>query len=197
MELFLPLILLLIFLLFIFIVYKINQQIPIWKGRAGEAEVIKKLNKLDSTKYTVLNDLFFKTGDKSAQIDHVIISNYGIFVIETKNYNGKIYGSENKDYWTVYLRKFQTNFYNPIKQNRGHIYALKNILNEYPSFKYISIINFTNKSIVKVKSNTPVVQTKQLLRTIKSYDEEYLSNELKEIILQKLLEQNIPVKNRK
>lgn len=197
MELFLQLILLLIFLLFIFIVYKINQQIPIWKGRAGEAEVIKKLNKLDSTKYTVLNDLFFKTGDKSAQIDHVIISNYGIFVIETKNYNGKIYGSENKDYWTVYLRKFQTNFYNPIKQNRGHIYALKNILNEYPSFKYISIINFTNKSIVKVKSNTPVVQTKQLLRTIKSYDEEYLSNELKEIILQKLLEQNIPVKNRK
>ena len=80
---------------------------------------------------------------------------------------------------------------------KGHIYALKNILNEYPTFKFISIVTFTNKSIIKVKSNTPVVQTKKLLRTIKSYDEEYLSDELKKIIVNHLLKQNIPIKNRK
>ena len=109
----------LLFSFFIYFIYLIDKKIPIWKGKAGEKEVIRKLKKLDPTKYTVLNDLFFKNGDKTAQIDHVIISNYGIFVIETKNYNGKIYGSENKEYWNVYLRKFHTKFYNPIKQNKG------------------------------------------------------------------------------
>ena len=36
----------------------------------------------------------------STQIDHIIVSVHGIFVIETKNYKGWIYGNEKQRQWT-------------------------------------------------------------------------------------------------
>jgi len=54
-----------------------------------------------------------------------VVSNYGIFVIETKNYKGWIIGNEFDDYWTQVIFKRKEKLYNPIKQNYGHIQALK------------------------------------------------------------------------
>ena len=41
---------------------------------------------------------------KSSQIDHILLNSHGIFVIETKNYKGVVYGSEGKNYWRQYLK---------------------------------------------------------------------------------------------
>ena len=102
---------------------------PEFKGKRGEIAVSNILSTLPQTDYKIVNDLMIKTEFGTTQIDHVVISLYGIFVIETKNYKGWITGSEKSDYWfkNMYGKKYR--FYNPLKQNYGHVIALSNILN--------------------------------------------------------------------
>lgn len=58
-----------------------------WIGKAGEFWVKRELKKLPND-YFIINDAMVKTSDnKTHQIDHIIVSKYGIFVIETKQYN--------------------------------------------------------------------------------------------------------------
>ena len=67
------------------------------KGKVGEKVVAGKLDRLPKDQYRVLNNVTIPTPKGSSQIDHVVVSVYGIFVIETKNYNGWIYGGENSE----------------------------------------------------------------------------------------------------
>lgn len=138
------------------------------------------------------------TGSRTTQIDHIVVSNYGIFVIETKNYKGWIIGNEFDDYWTQIIFKRKEKLYNPIKQNFGHIQALKSVLNEFGDVNYISIVAFTTKADLKVTANTDVVYTVNLLKTIRKYCNEIISDSVKEQIYNKLLSLNIDNKeNRK
>ena len=70
------------------------------KGKVGEKIVAGKLNRLPKDQYLVLNNVTIPTPKGSSQIDHLVVSIYGIFVIETKNYNGWIYCGEHAEYWT-------------------------------------------------------------------------------------------------
>jgi len=138
------------------------------------------------------------TGSRTTQIDHIVVSNYGIFVIETKNYKGWIIGNEFDDYWTQIIFKRKEKLYNPIKQNFGHIQALKSVLNEFSDINYISVVAFTTKADLKVTANTDVVYTVNLLRIIRKYNNETISDSVKEQIYNKLLSLNIDNKeNRK
>lgn len=65
------------------------------KGMRGEMRVSAILTQLPND-YTVLNDQVFRTEKGTTQIDHVVVSKYGIFAIETKNYRGEIYGNDNR-----------------------------------------------------------------------------------------------------
>ena len=69
------------------------------------------------------------------QIDHVVVSRKGIFVLETKNYTGWIFGNENSQNWTQVIYKRKEKFYNPIWQNFDHIQALKEFLGEITTGK--------------------------------------------------------------
>ena len=105
--------------------FYIKSNSPEYKGTVGESIVAKYLNKLPENEYTVFNNIYIKCGNSSIQIDHLIISIYGIFVIETKNYSGWIFGNENQNYWTQIIFKNKTKFINPIKQNNSHINSIK------------------------------------------------------------------------
>lgn len=70
------------------------------KGALGEKRVASILKRLPEDRYKVINNLLINNNGFTSQIDHVVISVYGIFVIETKAYKGWIYGSESSDYWT-------------------------------------------------------------------------------------------------
>lgn len=75
--------------------------LPSVKGYFGELTIRILLKLLDKDKYKVINNVIIPSVDgKTAQIDHIVVSVYGIFVIETKNYNGWIFGSENSQNWT-------------------------------------------------------------------------------------------------
>ncbi|MGQ9855225.1 MAG: nuclease-related domain-containing protein [Fervidobacterium sp.] len=164
---------------------------PKIKGVLGEKSVSLLLSRLDPKKYKVLNNLLIKVGSKTVQIDHVVVSNYGIFVIETKNYQGWIYGKEYDEYWTQVIYKRKERFYNPIRQNYGHIEALKEILSDLGNMKFISVVVFTTKADLKVETKTDVVPTTALVETVKKYNQECLTDEQKEIIFERLISRNI------
>jgi predicted RNA-binding Zn-ribbon protein involved in translation (DUF1610 family) len=132
-----------------------------------------------------------KSGEITSQIDHVVISDFGIFVIETKNYKGWIVGNENSEYWSQIIYKYKAQFYNPIRQNSGHIKALKKCLAEYPNLEYKSIIVFSAKAVIKVSSNTDVINSNRLLRTIKKYSQINLTQIDKENIFQRIQTSNL------
>lgn len=148
-------------------------KMPSIKGRLGENKVSNILKRL-SDEYFVINDLLLKTSRETTQIDHVVISKYGIFVIETKNYKGWICGCESSENWTknVYGNKYS--FRNPLKQNYAHIKALMEILGISSSTVFIPIVAFSNQADIKVKTSKIVINFYEVLRTISCYQQERL-----------------------
>ena len=128
---------------------------PVSKGELGENAVSRLLGETIEGEQYVINDLLFcdKSG-KSCQIDHIFINKFGVWVIETKNYSGTIYGQENQREWTQVLAygKTKNKFYNPIKQNTTHIYQLSQILNTSNVFQNI-VVFLADADISNIKSN--------------------------------------------
>ncbi|GAA4303513.1 NERD domain-containing protein [Aestuariibaculum suncheonense] len=172
--------------------YKKNL-LPRIKGARGEDEVSKKLNRLNKRAYIVLNDILLKFGDSSTQIDHVVICQSGIFVIETKNYKGWIHGHQNSEYWTKTIYRYKKKLRNPIKQNWVHVYALKDILAEFGFIEYFPVVVFAGVGkLMNVTSDLPVIKTKKLRKTIKKLNRtEYLSYDIMQEIADTILELNI------
>lgn len=142
---------------------------PMIKGAVGELKVKKLLNNLDSS-YTLYHDLYVPNGaGGTTQVDHVVTSPYGIFVIETKHYEGWIFGDEKQRYWTQVIYKRKEKIFNPIWQNYGHIQAIKNHI-PIENFEFIySIIAFSGQSTFKFKNDfksARVIQFPQLLEVI-------------------------------
>lgn len=156
------------------------------KGWLGEKNIANRLEKLDPNKYIILNDLLIETENGgTSQIDHLVISVYGIFVIETKNYKGWIFGNEKAEKWSQVIYNQKNFFRNPVKQNWSHIYALKYILKGYSNLKYIPIIVFAGSAVLKqIVSNIPVIYDYELSNFVKNYpSEESISfNTVQEIV---------------
>jgi len=124
---------------------------PYFKGRMGEAFVNSAINrKLDKTQYHLIKDATLPTADGTTQVDHIIVSKFGIFVIETKNMKGWIFGGERQKTWTQSIYKHKTKFQNPLHQNYKHIKTLESLLG-LSSDKFHSVIVFTGESTFKTK----------------------------------------------
>lgn len=160
------------------------------KGWLGEREVAHILYDLPIDEYKVIHNVMLQTANGTTQIDHVVVSVYGIFVIETKNYKGWITGSEYGERWTknVYGKKYQ--FLNPIRQNYGHVKALETALG-LDEEKFIPIVVFLFDANIMVKAKSSVVYTGQLRQEIESHRENKLSVRDVDEILNKLNNLNI------
>ena len=102
-----------------------------FKDWLREMRVIRGgLRKLDPTLYRCFHDLYLPRpdGNGSTQIDHVVVSPFGIFVIETKNSKGWIFGSEGHPKWSQQIDHRKSTFQNPLRQNLLHVRALMNLL---------------------------------------------------------------------
>jgi len=149
------------------------------KGSLGEKQVSRILKSLDPDHYILLNDLYIpRENGTTTQIDHVLISDKGLFVIETKNYDGWIFGSQNSKYWTQVIYKRKEKFYNPIWQNSGHIKELRRFLgSRYQDIPIYSIIVFGRQATLKFKEpfhNVKVIKSRELLSVIKNVAGEHL-----------------------
>jgi hypothetical protein len=128
-------------------------------------------------------------GDGSTQIDHILINHYGIFIIETKNYIGKIYGFENAENWKkyVYGNNQPYEFYNPIKQNEKHLKNLQRILND-DQINFTSIVVFSDQADIRnVDATSLVVNVRNLRKSIRRFRGNLLSKEKRLEIFRQLL----------
>ena len=156
-----------VLVVFVLFVFAWKSARPRVKGGIGERKVAWTLSGLDENEYVVLNDLLLKSKTGSAQIDHLVVSRQGIFVIETKFYDGWIFGHENAEYWTQNMYGKKTRFLNPIRQNQTHVRALKNLLSDIDGIPFIPIVVFAGRGVLKgVNTESPVIYSRQLRDTI-------------------------------
>ena len=149
---------------------------PSYKGKVGEKKVIKKLNKLDPNIYTSFHNITLSTPDGSTQIDHVVIPQFGIFIIETKNLKGWIFGGTNQKTWTQTLYRQKYKFQNPLHQNYKHIKAVQNHLGLRDKYIF-SIVVFVGNSVFMTDMPDNVIELRELPYFIKSYSDEILSSD--------------------
>ena len=136
-----------------------NLWLPMIKGFLGEASISALLSGLDKEDYKVLHNVMIRSGLGTTQIDHIIVSCYGIFVIEVKNYKGWILGSENGREWTQSIYGHKSRFMNPIHQNYGHVKAIEALLEEYciSGVPIIPIVTFPGDATIKIDFNKALV----------------------------------------
>jgi restriction system protein len=117
-----------------------------FKGWVGEMQGIFATKiRLDSKIYRLIHNVTIPTQNGTTQIDQVLVSKYGIFVIEEKNYQGWIYGSEKQPKWTQVLFGSKYQFQNPLLQNYRHTKALADFLKINHS-KIHSVVVFWGES---------------------------------------------------
>ena len=156
-----------------------------FKGVLGEWQVnllIKFF--LDKNDYHLIKNVTLPTDDGTTQIDHIIVSKYGIFVVETKNMKGWIFGNENQKQWTQQIYKHKSKFQNPLHQNYKHVKTLEACLNAKNN-SILSVIIFIGDSTFKTKMPENVRFARGGIEYIKSKtDIVFNGNEITKIIEQ-------------
>lgn len=120
----------------------------------------------------VLKNLYIPFRNKTTEVDLMMIHEKGIFVFESKNYSGWIFGDAEQLNWVQSLPNGEKHkFYNPIRQNRAHITALSEYLGKSPS-DFISYIIFsercTLKSVPQSTSDVVIVRRPNMLKTLRA-----------------------------
>ncbi len=139
--------------------------------------------------YLLIDNALFQSNGHSTQIDHIVVSPYGVFVIETKGYVGMITGGEFAEHWTQNLYGYKYRFYNPILQNQGHVRFLKYLFKEAGiEVPIIPIVVFDNgaKICVQIQEHN-VVYRRHLIEKIMSYRDVLVSEYFKQRVYDLLL----------
>ncbi len=145
------------------------------KGLAGEMEVNQGLHlKLDKSVYTNHSDITLPLEDGgTTQVDHIVVSDFGIFVIETKNMTGWIFGNEKQRKWTQTIGRSRHPFQNPLRQNYMHTKTLANLL-DLPHEYFQSIVVFTSKAKLKTRMPENVGHLDEMINYLLSFDKTVL-----------------------
>jgi len=122
--------------------------------------------------YHLLHDITLRLPDGSTtQIDHIVVSRFGIFVIELKNYQGWIFGDPGAPTWTqTFGKNRKYSFQNPLRQNVRHVKALAEVTG-IPEDLFLSVIAFVGGCTLKTRDTLPphVVYTGDAAAYIRSH----------------------------
>lgn len=163
------------------------------KGWVGELKLRLAMWLFLGSKYKRFTNVTIKLPhNKTSQVDHVIVSPYGIFVIETKNYKGLIRADARQAYWEQVLGRRTFTFYSPLKQNNGHISALKFMLKnkQYP---YHNIVCFVGEA--RFDGSVPHGVSTGIfgaIRLIRSYKDKAIKKSEVKVIAKKIDERRMP-----
>lgn len=154
---------------------------PEGRGKEGEESVFYELSShLDTHRYKIFNDVMLRTKKGiTTQIDHVVVSQYGVFVIETKNISGWVFASETSSQWTStlpargYSRYWDAchkyRFQNPIRQNFLHVSTLDWQL-KLPRSAVRGLVAFPDKTDFKRGYPAGVFTYSSIAHEIQRYD---------------------------
>ncbi len=123
------------------------------KGLAGEFETWEQLKGLPGYKKCLFNCYIPKRNGGTTEIDFILIHETGIYIFESKNYGGWIYGSENRKFWLQTLPRgkygIQRNtFFNPVIQNKIHMKWLARYVNLKPDY-FNTYVVFSERCTLK------------------------------------------------
>jgi len=154
-----------------------------FKGWIGEAFVnLMAQWRLDKDTYHLIKNVTLPTEGGSTQLDHIIVSIYGVFVVETKNLRGWIYGDKHHKRWTQWIYRQAYKFQNPLHQNYKHTKALADLLG-LAANQIHSLVVFVGDSTFKNKMPENVVRGLGYIRYIESKTEPVLNgHEVQEIV---------------
>lgn len=146
-------------------------RMPAVKGMLGEWYVNQKLRRaLDCQQYQLFKNVTLPTPDGTTQIDHILLSPFGVFVIETKNMQGWIFGSERQAKWTQQIYKHKSSFQNPLRQNYKHTETLRDLLTLPPEVVH-SVVIFTSRAKLKTEMPTNVGYVNDAINFILSHQQ--------------------------
>ena len=147
------------------------------KGVFGEVKIDLILGRFTNNSCFTVRDLLLVRDGKSTQVDNILFTTKKVYVIESKNYSGWIFGSETGKSWTQTFNFFgkvtKSSFYNPLTQNFGHIKYLSTFL-DIPLINFHNIIVFSNdselKNITTEKPYNHVINLKHLVKLVQSIE---------------------------
>ena len=142
----------------------------------GELRVSKAImREFRPPDYHLMNHITLEMEDGSTQIDHILVSRFGVFVIETKDYRGWIFGGMQHYNWTqvIFRRKFK--FRNPIHQNKRHVRAIRELLDFLPIEAIESIVVFTGDAEFKTEVPWGVYDIPGLMNYLRGRTTEVMS----------------------
>lgn len=150
---------------------------PWFKGKFGEFLVnLSARCFLDKSRYHLIKNVTLPTEDGTTQIDHVLVSEFGVFVVETKNMKGWIFGSPHQRFWTQKIFRSNYTFQNPLHQNYKHVKTLQALLG-LGNHQMHSVVVFVGDSRLKTAMPENVTRGLGYVRYIKSKTELVLSPE--------------------
>ena len=150
---------------------------PFIKGKVGEFAVALHVKLyLKDPQYILLNDCTLPDEQAgTTQIDHILLSPYGIFIIETKNYKGWIFGSERQKMWTQKIFKNSYKFQNPLHQNYKHQKVLEQVLSDIITPEYLhSIVVFMPDCEFKTEMPANVFRGTAWVDYVKNFKEDVI-----------------------
>jgi hypothetical protein len=148
---------------------------PWFKGKFGEFLVnFSARCLLDRSRYHLIKNVTLPTENGTTQIDHILVSEFGVFVVETKNMKGWIFGNAKQLFWTQKIFKSNYKFQNPLHQNYKHVKTLQALLG-LSNQQVHSVVVFVGSSRFKTPLPDNVTQGLGYVRYIKSKKDFVLS----------------------
>ena len=142
----------------------------------GEALVRRELQvNFSGPDYHLLNHITLKLKDGTTQIDHILVSRFGVFVIETKDYKGWIFANAKHATWTQVFYRWKFKFQNPIFQNMLHVRAVEELLDFLPPDAIKSAVVFTGRAEFKTEMPSGVYTLSGLIDHLRTATEEVMS----------------------
>lgn len=171
------------FYLLLLVILAFLLKLPWFKEVMGEFIVNVAANiMLDKNEYHLIKNVTLPAEDGTTQIDHVIVSKFGVFVVETKNMKGWIFGGPNQSMWTQKIFKHTSKFQNPLYQNYKHVKTLESLLG-LSDQQIHSLIVFVGESTFKTAMPANVTHGIGYISFIKSKTKPVLSIEnVREIV---------------
>ncbi len=124
----------------------------------------------------ILNNVTLRLEDGSTtQIDHILITTKGIFVLETKHYSGWIFANPKSKFWTQTIFYLKNRFQNPIFQNYKHVKAIKKLFPFLESKFIYNVVVFSGEAEFKTSKPDNVFYLEELIPAIEQYADSALS----------------------
>ena len=167
---------------------------PRCRGWLGEKLVSLLLKRLDPQLYRVLNNVYLPKPDgTTTQIDHVVVSPFGVFVVETKTYQGWIFCGADSKVWTQCIRKkgfrapIKNTFQNPLHQNYAHLCAIEQCTG-IPKDVMRSVVAFAGGVTFKTERPAGVCYFIEVAKYVKSFTTPIIKDEQLDEIESAILE---------